>query len=321
MAKTAKIWLLTGIALVALGSLLFVGVIAVSGWDFTKLETTSYITNTYRIDSEFDNISIIDNTTDITFLPAENEDCKIVCFEDEKIKHSATTENGTLTITLVDTRQWYDYIGIFNRSPKMTLYLPQTQYASLSIETDTGDITVPKDFSFTSVKIDGDTSDVDFFASVTNAMEAEVSTGNIYIDTIAPEQLQLTAGTGNITVNSATVKKEVSMEVDTGNINLTDISCEVLETECGTGDVALKNVVAADRFSIETDTGDVRFTHSDAAQIFVETNTGDVTGTLLSEKVFITETSTGRVRVPKTTSGGKCEIITSTGDIKIDIAT
>ena len=81
----------------------------------------------------------------------------------------------------------------------------------------------------------------------------------------------------------------------------------------------MKNVVATGTISIKSDTGDVRFEGSDAIEISVKTDTGDVTGTLLSEKVFITETSTGSINVPKTTSGGKCEITTSTGDINISI--
>ena len=81
----------------------------------------------------------------------------------------------------------------------------------------------------------------------------------------------------------------------------------------------MKNVVATGTISIKSDTGDVRFEGSDAIEISVKTDTGDVTGTLLSEKVFITETSTGSINVPKTTSGGKCEITTSTGDINIRI--
>ena len=81
----------------------------------------------------------------------------------------------------------------------------------------------------------------------------------------------------------------------------------------------MKNVVATGTISIKSDTGDVRFEGSDAIEISVKTDTGDVTGTLLSEKVFITETATGRVNVPKTTSGGKCEITTETGDINISI--
>lgn len=46
---------------------------------------------------------------------------------------------------------------------------------------------------------------------------------------------------------------------------------------------------------------------------------GNVKGTLLTNKVFITHTDTGRVNVPKTVTGGKCEINTDTGNIKIDI--
>lgn len=34
---------------------------------------------------------------------------------------------------------------------------------------------------------------------------------------------------------------------------------------------------------------------------------------------MITETNTGSIHVPKTVTGGKCEIITSTGDIQIAI--
>ena len=53
--------------------------------------------------------------------------------------------------------------------------------------------------------------------------------------------------------------------------------------------------------------------------MFVETDTGDVTGSLLSDKVFITKSDTGSIDVPKTVTGGKCEITTDTGDIKIEI--
>lgn len=100
---------------------------------------------------------------------------------------------------------------------------------------------------------------------------------------------------------------------------MTDVACADFSAKSKTGTILLKNVVASNCFCIENNIGDVRFENSDAAQISVKTSTGDVTGTLLSEKVFITETSTGTIRVPKTITGGKCEITTSTGNIKIDI--
>jgi hypothetical protein len=40
---------------------------------------------------------------------------------------------------------------------------------------------------------------------------------------------------------------------------------------------------------------------------------------LLSEKVFITKSDTGRIDVPETVTGGKCKITTDTGSIRIYI--
>lgn len=318
MSKATKIWLITAAALVTLGLILFAGVMANYAWDFTKLSVT-YVTNTYETNGEFDKISINVDTTEIEFVPTEDESCRIVCFEAEKVKHSATVQNGTLIIDTIDTRKWYDYICFSLGRPKMTVYLPQNEYASLFIETDTGDINIPKDFTFEKIEIDGDTSDVGCFASVSDVLEIELSTGDINVDSITAGQVNLTTTTGEITVGNVTTKNGIDIETDTGKVRLTNVSCADFVAESDTGTIALKNVVATGSFSVESDTGDVRFENSDAAQIRVKTSTGDVTGTLLSEKVFITETSTGKISVPKTTSGGKCEITTSTGDIEIDI--
>ena len=81
----------------------------------------------------------------------------------------------------------------------------------------------------------------------------------------------------------------------------------------------LKNVIAGEGFSIERSTGDVGFDACDAAAISVKTETDDVTGSLLSSKIFITRTDTGKVDVPTTVSGGVCEIPTDTGHIRISI--
>lgn len=319
MNKIVKIWLIIATVFVALGLILFAGVMATYDWDFNKLSTVTYVTTTYEAKGEFDKISINVDTTEIEFVPTEDEDCSIVCFESEKVRHSAVVQNNTLVLETIDTRKWYDYICISNRAPKMTVYLPQEEYVSLFIETDTGNIIVPKDFSFEMLEIDGDTSDVDCCASVSNVIDVEVSTGDINIDTITAGELNLTTTTGDIKVNSGTVKHDIEIETDTGKVKLTDASCMDLVVESDTGTVTLKNVVVAGILSIESDTGNVRFEDSDATQICVETSTGDVTGTLLSEKVFITETNTGRISIPKTTSGGKCEITTSTGDVDITI--
>ena len=58
---------------------------------------------------------------------------------------------------------------------------------------------------------------------------------------------------------------------------------------------------------------------SRAMELLITTDTGDVTGTLLTEKVFLVRSDTGRIKVPETVSGGTCKIETETGDITVSI--
>lgn len=318
MRKTTQKWLIAAACLTALGLVLCTGAVAVLGWDFSGLSTMRYEMNTYAPRGNFDSISIDVDTAKIELVPSDDGRCRVVCYEAEKVKHSVTVENGTLTIETVDTRAWYEHIGIYFESPRMTVYLPQEAYASLSIDTATGDVTIPKDFTFENLQIKGNTADIECLASVSNVMEMRTNTGDIMLDGFSVNELCLVTDTGDIRVNSAAVKGMIDIETDTGSVELTDVTCADLIAESDTGTIVLANVAASGRFLIETDTGDVRFDNSDAAEISVETDTGDVTGTLLSEKVFITETNTGRVDVPKSIRGGRCEITTSTGDIKIE---
>ena len=319
MKTATKIWLIIAACLTALGLILLVAVLGNHHWNFSTLSNTEYETNTYMPVGDFDKISINVATTDIDFVPSENSECKVVCYESVKEKHSAVVENGTLVIGTVNTRKWYDYIGIFIETPKMTVYLPQDEYTSLFIDSDTGDIALPQSFTFGDIEIEGDTSDVECLATVLNSMKLHSDTGTIKLDNLSADEIDVNTNTGKIVVNDVAAKSNIDIKTDTGKIELANVTCTDLSAESDTGDIILKKVVASDSFSIESDTGDVKFEDSDAAQILVRTSTGDVTGTLLSEKIFMTQSFTGRINVPQTTTGGKCEIKTSTGDIAISI--
>lgn len=150
-------------------------------------------------------------------------------------------------------------------------------------------------------------------------MKIQTTTGNICVEDISAGTLDLSVSTGKVTVSGATCKGDVTVGVTTGNAYLTDIACKSVISSGSTGGISLRNVVAAEKFSIERSTGNIKFDRCDAAEIFVETDTGDVRGSLLTDKVFITKTLVGKNDVPDTTTGGKCEIKTSTGDVEIKI--
>ena len=131
--------------------------------------------------------------------------------------------------------------------------------------------------------------------------------------------MDLSVSTGQIDVIGVACSGDVTIQVSTGKCRLNDLSCRSLTTSGNTGDITLKNVIATERLSIKRTTGDVRLEKCDAAELSVETDTGNVIGTLRTEKIFLTKTTTGKIDVPKSTAGGRCEITTTTGNIKIDI--
>lgn len=300
MSKKTKIWLITAASLVVVGLIIFASVMTVYGWDFTKLSTVKYETNTYEINEEFTNLSINVSTEDITFVPSEDGKCKIVCVEETNLKHTFKVEDKTLTIDKDNERKWYEYIGINIGRTEITVYLPQGEYGVLSVKASTGDVSMTKDFGFESI---------DF----------SVSTGDICVRNISAESLELSVSTGDIAVSDVSCEGDINIKVTTGESFLTDIKCKNLISKGSTGEISLRDVIADEKFALERSTGDIEFENCDADEIYIITDTGDVSGSLLSEKVFITRTDTGDIDVPKSTNGGRCEITTDTGDIEIDI--
>lgn len=319
MNKTARIWLITAASLLLIAGIIFGSVMTVLKWDFKKLSTVKYETNSYEINENYSNISVKTKTADITFMPSQNGETSVICLEEKKLKHTVTVENGTLIIDNTDNRKWYDYIGINIGNPKITVYIPEGEYGALSVKSNTGDVKIPEEFKFETMEISGSTGDIYCKASVLGTVNVKLSTGHIDLEDISVGEATLSVSTGDINLKSVKCDGKLEANVSTGKTKLTDTLCNNLLAKGTTGNIALYNVIAEDNFYITRSTGDVKFENSDAKEIIVKTNTGNVKGTLLSSKVFITETSTGDIKVPKTASGGKCEISTDTGDINIAI--
>lgn len=319
MKTRTKVWLIIAASLVLIGCILFVSVMRVLGWDFMKLATVTYETNTYTISEAFDSISVNTDTADIVFAVSDNGKCTVQCREEANAKHSVAVKNGTLTIMLVDERAVYDYIRLSFGSPKITVSLPQAEYASLFIREDTGDIAMPKGLTFKNADISLSTGDVAFCASASERIQIKTTTGDIRVENTSADALDLSVSTGKVTVSGVSCTGDIAVGVSTGKAQLGDIRCKSVLSRGSTGDISLKNVIATEKFSIVRDTGDVLLDACDAAELFIETDTGNVKGTLLSDKIFITETDTGRIKVPNSTTGGRCQITTDTGDIKIDV--
>lgn len=306
--------------LTAVGLAIFIGVLCAVGFDASKISSVRYETNTYPVGEVFTDLEIRTTETDVVLKPSADGSCTVVCEERENAKHTVCVENGTLKVLLQDERSFLDHIALFSKSMTLTVYLPLDRYQSLTVDSNTGDVTVPDSFAFETAVITAKTSDIAFRASASGLLKIETTTGDIRTEGVRAGEILLSATTGQIDVGSAVCEGEVSASVKTGKVNLSDVTCQSFRSKGSTGDLTMKNVIASNSFTVERGTGDIRFDRCDAQEITVTASTGDVTGTLLSEKVFVAKTSTGRVVVPETTSGGTCRIQTSTGDIRITLA-
>lgn len=298
--KTAKkVWIIVAVCLIVLGAIISAFSLAKLNFDFESLSTEKVISNEHNITEDFSNIKIDVNTSDIEFVRSENSSCMVVAVETGKIKHTVTVNNDTLLISVKDSREWYEHIGISFGKMSVTVHLPKDSYASLNIEADTGDVTIPKDFAFGNVEIETDTGDVGMLSNVSETLDISTDTGDVKIQEITAQNIIL--------------------ETDTGRTYLTNVNCNSLVSSGDTGDIGFKNVDAGKKFSITRSTGDIKFDQCDADELYIKTSTGDVEGLLSTSKIFVCETSTGDIIVPPTTQGGKCEIITDTGDIRIQV--
>ena len=318
MSRAKTVWLIVAASLVVLG-LATVFVACLMGWNISNLGANKYQTNTYEVTQEFSNISIDTDTADITLKASDDGACRVICYEQERERYSVEVQNGTLTVNVINEKKWYDYIGINLDSPKITVYLPEAEYDVLTIEESTGDIEISRELKLRNIDISVSTGNVGCYASATEAIKISTSTGDIYAENISASSLALSVSTGDITASDIICEGDITIRVSTGKSYLTDISCKNLISSGDTGDISLTNTVATESFSIERSTGDVTLDSCDAAEIFIETDTGDVEGSLLSEKVFIVNTDTGKTEVPNSITGGRCEITTDTGDIKITV--
>ena len=319
MKKSKKIAIIIAIALIVTGSIIASVVFAGIQFDFSKLNTMKFTENTYSIEEAFNNISIEGVACDLKFEVSEDNLCKVVCNESDSIYYNVDVNDNTLIIEKSDIRKWYEFIGIYWVQEEMTIYLPKTEYDTLYLLNYSGDAEISDTFSFTDVEINNTSGDVYFSAKVENYLSLKTVSGDIYISDVKAKNMAIQSTSGEIRLISISAEQELELSTVSGNMEITALDCQSLSAESVSGDISFEKSIASENIKIESVSGEVKLTDSDAQKIYIKTTSGDVRGTLLSGKLFITDTTSGDVDVPRSALGGECEIITTSGNIKFKI--
>lgn len=343
--------ILAGLACIAVGH-------AMGGHRSLVGENIPLIATDFTPEGKFTSVAVDTLAADVSFVYAEDGVCRVEARDHQGITYTAEIVDSTLLIRAEDHRSWVDhlhYLGSPNAT--LTVYVPAKSLKSLSVDVTSGDVTVPRDFTFSgSVSVSAGTGDLTILSAVEGDTLMETTTGDILVEgkhktltaaattgdiTLrhadakelnasvttgsikAQESVAITlsavAGTGDVTLEDVIIDETIRLSSISGDHALLRVLCGGLDIRASTGDVALTETVVLGALSVDVTTGDVTFTCSDAVTLSVSTTTGDVTGSLLTSKIFATTSNSGSVEVPKSSIGGLCEIKTTSGDIRITI--
>lgn len=307
---------------VAAGLLISFVALAALDFNFFEMGTMESVKNTYALTEGFSNITVRAAESDVRLLPSEDGTCKVLCNETDKITHTVAVESGTLTIRRVDNRKWYEQIGfIWNASSpiEVIIYLPARTYEALYVRTASGNVEVPSDLSFVRAEVDGTSGDICFTAAVEGELLLKSVSGDIQVSGTAPETLTVQSTSGDVMVDSVKVSTEFSCKTISGAQKVSDLTCHHATVYSTSGSVIVSDLIASESIRMEAVSGSLKLSRCDADTLWLKTVSGDVTGTLCTEKVFVTYTTSGGIRVPDTASGGTCEVRTVSGSINLDV--
>lgn len=308
------------IVLIAVGATLLVGGSALAITGAVNANKIISQTNTYAIEQDFSDIRIDSDVSDVYFKVSEDGKASAVAVENDKYHHEVAFDGQALVITTKDLRKWYERPFSFDFTKKsLTLYLPKTSYRNLEVRGRTGDFESPMDFDFENASIHLSTGDIRMKSEVHGVLEAKVSTGSVDVEGANMNALTLEATSGKLRLKDVASKEGINLKTSSGDIELEAVKANSLNATASSGRVTLTDVLIEKHLLVKTSSGRITLNDCDAETLRLETSTGSIWGSLLSPKVFSVHTSTGKVNVPTSASGGLCEISTSTGNVTLTI--
>lgn len=280
--NSKRIVICAAFLLVAVGGLMIAAAAIKGNFDIENMKGLSYEMKTFEVTEAFSDIHVEDAECNVRILRATDGKCKVVCPEkqDGSIYHTVTVSDGELSVQRHDKRKWYQYIGISFGAPDVEVYLPEKEYGKLVFHSTAGSIQVDDGFVFENASLDS-------------------TSGRVTIENASPETLTVKTSSGRI-VLSHIRSGEITAKSAAGKIELTDV-------------IAEKSLYA------RSISDGVALDGCDGGTIKIETTSGSVKGTILSDKIFITDSTSGSVKVPRSAVGRECEITTTSGSIDIEI--
>lgn len=276
---------------------------ALNNFDLDKLDTSNgtWKEREYEFSEDVENIEVLEVSNDVIFLPSQDENIHISCFESEKLKYKIGVKGKNLKVELVNEKKWYEHlfnIGIRSfKSRDLKIYLPKKAYQKLVLTTVSGDLKLDG-FSLETLDLSTTSGEFEVLGEHGKTAINSVS-GDIHLKSFKAKDLKIQTTSGDIYLEEGTFEQ----------CNLSGVSAGIKIEECE----------ASDEINIQTISGDVDLKRADAKDFDIETVSGNVKGTIKSEKNFKIE-GFGQKNVPaKNSSAGNFYVKTISGKVDVEV--
>ncbi len=296
--KAATKVLFISAAAVAVAGMILIGISFAMGGDKNLFKTTNV---THTAEGKFTDISVSSSMTDIIVKLSDDGKTYAVCSEDEKITFSLSVENGVLCLEEKDNSTWKDHIGISFDTRRATLYLSESEYENITVNTESGSIKCENGLYFNSASVTASSGSISINAQISEKLYACTSSGGIEIADVSPRTLDVSA--------------------QSGSVHLVNINTSNASARSSSGSIKLLNVVCDSIMNVKSSGGSINIDMCDAPQMVLNSASGNIKGTVLTDKIFNASSNSGKIDCPASVNGGgTCTVSTSSGNIKLKIA-
>lgn len=259
MRRSKKIIILAACAFIVVGFILALSALVMLKFDLSKLNTLDYHITTYPVQDSFSAIRIDVTDCDVQLLPSQDGTCRVECPESKTSRYTVEVKQDTLTVSQNETRTWYHHIGIYLGPVELTIYLPQDQYERLSVDSLSGTVTVPDNFSFDNLQVYTTSGSVYLTAQVTQEVCVNTVSGELELTGIQPQTLQLQSTSGTVTLADCDAQT-IHIETISGNVSAALASPKTFSVQSVSGKIRTPLGTTGDMCQITTVSGDITCT-------------------------------------------------------------
>lgn len=323
MKKSTIVILIVSLCLLVSGVIICGGVLLLYdnfAFDFENNGNVSYAERTETLSEKFVNVDADSLSGGIELFPSSADECVIECSESDNVRFDIKVDGDTLMVKRIDTRKWYQFIRIGFSKEYIKIYLPQGEYKDIALKTSSGKIVVNDGLTCDNLTATSTSGSIRAYTlNAEDTIELYSTSGSVVADTITAKNLTTSSTSGKTTIGNLEISGALDANATSGNIEISQVNCNSVSVDNSSGSIVLSGVISESSFDVSNTSGKIELLGCDAQSLDIKNISGGVRGTLLSDKVFVASSTSGKVRVPDTTQGGVCKVRTTSGSIDIDI--